>query len=93
MTSKIGIGHSSICGSQVVDQYPVPGLARDCWATPYRGWHYASAPVIPSDLKIPGHEGFRSFDVPTVYQIPGQPGKWFMSFIGFNGQGYNRKVT
>ncbi len=29
LTSKIGTGHSSICGSQVGDLYPVPGLARD----------------------------------------------------------------
>ncbi len=65
----------------------------DRWAAPYRGWHYAAAPVIPSGLKIPGHETFHSFDVPTVYQIPEEPGKWFMSFIGFNGQGYNSFVV
>ena len=66
---------------------------RDAWAAPYRGWHYAAEPVIPSDLKIPGHEEFHNFDVPTVYQIPGETGKWFMSFIGFNGQGYNSFVA
>ena len=65
----------------------------DRWAAPYRGWRYAAAPVIPSDLKIPGHEDFHNYDVPTVYQIPDQPGKWFMSFIGFNGQGYNSFVA
>ncbi len=65
----------------------------DAWAAPYRGWHYAADPVIPADLKIPGHEKFHNFDVPTVYQIPGQAGKWFMSFIGFNGQGYNSFVA
>jgi len=65
----------------------------DAWSAPYRGWHYYAEPVIPSDLKIPGHEKFHSFDVPTVYQIPGQPGKWFMSYIGFNGQGYNSFVS
>ena len=65
----------------------------DAWAAPYRGWRYAADPVIPSDLKIPGHEEFHSFDVPGVYQIPGQPGKWFMSFIGFNGRGYNSFVA
>ncbi len=65
----------------------------DTWSAPYRGWHYYSDPVIPSDLKIPGYEKFHNFDVPTVYQIPGQKGKWFMSFIGFNGQGYNSFVV
>ena len=65
----------------------------DEWAAPYRGWHYYAEPIIPSNLKIPGHEKFHSFDAPTVYQLPGQPGKWFMSFIGFNGQGYNSFVA
>lgn len=61
----------------------------DKWSAPYRGWYYYAEPIIPSDFRIPGFEDFHSFDVPTVYQIPGQPGKWFMSFIGFNGKGYN----
>ena len=39
--------------------------------------------------KIPGHEEFQNTDVPCVYQLPGQPDKWYMSFIGFDGQGYN----
>jgi len=65
----------------------------DAWSAPYRGWHYHSEPIIPSNLKIPGYGKFHNFDVPTVYQIPGQPGKWFMSFIGFNGQGYNSFVA
>lgn len=65
----------------------------DAWTVPYRGWHYHADPIIPSDLKIPGHETFHSFDVPTVYQLPGQPGKYYMSFIGFNDQGYNSFVV
>ena len=65
----------------------------DLWSAPYRGWHYYADPVIPSDLKIPGYEKFHSFDCPTVYQIPGQKGKWFLSFIGSNGNGYNSFVV
>lgn len=65
----------------------------DDWTAPYRGWHYHADAIIPSNLKIPGYEQFHSFDVPTVYQLPGQPGKWFMSFIGFNDQGYNSFVV
>jgi hypothetical protein len=65
----------------------------DAWSAPYRGWHYHADPIIPSDFKIPGYEKFHSFDVPTVYQLPGQPTKWFMSFIGFDGQGYNSFVV
>ena len=65
----------------------------DLWSAPYRGWHYYSDPVIPSDLKISGYEKFHNFDCPTVYQIPGQKGKWFLSFIGSNGKGYNSFVA
>lgn len=72
---------------------PIDRATLDQWSAPYRGWHYYPDPVIPSDLIIPGFERFNSFDVPTVYQIPGQPGKWFMSFIGFNGQGYSSFVV
>jgi beta-xylosidase len=74
------------------DPPPIDAATLDAWSAPYRGWHYQAEPVIPSDYKIPGHEKFQNFDVPTVYQIPGLPGKWFMSFIGFNGQGYNSFV-
>jgi hypothetical protein len=63
------------------------------WSDPYRGWYYYNDPVIPSDLQIPGYKEFNSFDVPVVYQIPGLRGEWFMSFIGFNGKGYNSFVV
>ncbi|MEI6781602.1 MAG: glycosyl hydrolase family 65 protein [Verrucomicrobiota bacterium] len=65
----------------------------DQWSAPYRGWHYQPDHVIPADPKIPGYEKFQSTDVPCVYQLPGQPDKWFMSFIAFNGQGYNSFVA
>ncbi|MFW5693478.1 MAG: hypothetical protein ACOCWL_04620 [Thermoguttaceae bacterium] len=65
----------------------------DRWSAPYRGWHYHAEHVVSADLKIPGHEDFRSFDVPTVYQLPGRSDRWYMSYIGFNGQGYNSFVA
>jgi hypothetical protein len=65
----------------------------DAWSAPYRGWHYYPEAVVPSDFRIPKHETFRNFDCPTVYQLPGQEGKWYMSFIGFDGQGYNSFVA
>lgn len=65
----------------------------DRWSAPYRGWHHYPEYVIPAKPKIPGHENFHSTDVPCVYQLPGMPEKWFMSFIAFNGQGYNSFVA
>jgi len=65
----------------------------DMWSAPYRGWHYQPDHVIPSKPKIPGHEQFQSPDVPCVYQLPGRPDQWFMSFIAFDGHGYNSFVA
>ncbi len=86
--SSLSAAHAASEGAAPLDR-----ATLDIWSAPYRGWHYYPEPIIPSDLKIPGYENFRNFDVPTVYQIPGQPGKWFMSYIGFNGQGYNSFVS
>ncbi|MDR2763723.1 MAG: hypothetical protein LBB90_01680 [Tannerella sp.] len=63
------------------------------WSAPYRGWTYYPDPVIPSDYKIPGAEEFHSYDVPCVYQTADNPDVWYMSFIGFNGKGYNSFVV
>ena len=65
----------------------------DKWSAPYRGWHYWPEHVVPAEPKIPGYESFHNTDAPCVYQLPGQPDKWFMSFIAFNGQGYNSFVA
>lgn len=71
---------------------PIDAATLDAWSAPYRGWHYWPEHVIPAEPKIPGHEAFHSTDCPTVYQVPGDP-KWYMSFIGFNGQGYNSFIA
>ncbi|MDR1887454.1 MAG: hypothetical protein LBQ70_06005, partial [Prevotellaceae bacterium] len=63
------------------------------WSAPYRGWTYCPEAVIPADYRIPGAEDFHSYDVPCVYQLPGKPDIWYMSFIGFNGKGYNSFVA
>lgn len=65
----------------------------DKWSAPYRGWHYWPDHVIAAEPRIPGYEEFRSTDCPCVYQLPGQRDKWFMSFIAFNGKGYNSFVV
>jgi predicted GH43/DUF377 family glycosyl hydrolase len=63
------------------------------WSKPYRNWHYYPDPVIPSDYKIPGAEKFHSYDVPIVYQLDDRTDIWYMSFIGFDGHGYNSFVA
>lgn len=63
------------------------------WSAPYRNWYYQPDHVISSAPKIAGYEDFKNTDVPTVYQLPGETDKWYMSFIGFNGHGYNSFVA
>jgi predicted GH43/DUF377 family glycosyl hydrolase len=72
---------------------PIDATTMAQWSAPYRGWTYYPEPVIPSDYKIAGAEDFHSYDVPCVYQIAGKPDVWYMSFIGFNGKGYNSFVV
>jgi hypothetical protein len=65
----------------------------DRWSAPYRNWHYWPDHVIPSEPRIAGHMKFHNTDVPCVYQLPGEPEKWTMSYIAFNGEGYNSFVA
>lgn len=64
----------------------------DRWAAPYRGWHYWHDHVIPAKPKIEAFPDVHMTDCPTVYQLPGDP-RWYMSFIGFDGQGYQSFVA
>ncbi|MCR4412008.1 MAG: hypothetical protein NUV77_06230, partial [Thermoguttaceae bacterium] len=87
---------AALCASWGVTTAAPDELDRatlDQWSAPYRGWHYWPDPIIPADPKIPGYEAFRNTDVPCVYQLPGQAERWFMSFIAFDGKGYNSFVA
>jgi hypothetical protein len=65
----------------------------DKWSAPYRDWHYQPGHVSPAQPNIPDHADFKNTDVPTIYQLPNQPDKWVMSYIAFNGKGYNSFVA
>lgn len=64
----------------------------DAWSAKFRGWHYWPDHVIPSRPPLPGATNTLGTDVPTVYQIPGDP-KWYLSFISFDGRGYQSWVA
>jgi predicted GH43/DUF377 family glycosyl hydrolase len=64
----------------------------DQWSAPYRNWHYWPDHVIPYNPQIGGITNLIGTDVPTVYQIPGSE-KWYMSFVGFDGHGYQSFVA
>ncbi|MDD7983997.1 hypothetical protein PQO01_03405 [Lentisphaera marina] len=62
------------------------------WSAPYRGWHYHPHHVIPPEPNIKGFKKVNKTDVPTVFQLPDDP-KWYMSFIGFDGKGYQSFIA
>jgi len=74
---------------------PVPGAGSaridratlDSWASKYRNWSYWPEFVIKPKPGIAGFEKIRMVDCPTVFQRPGDR-KWYMTFIGFDGKGY-----
>ncbi len=62
------------------------------WSAPYRNWHYYPDHVVPGKPEIKGFEKVFKTDVPTVFQLKGDD-KWYMTFIGFDGQGYQSFVA
>jgi predicted GH43/DUF377 family glycosyl hydrolase len=70
----------------------IDSATLDAWSAPYRGWHYYPGHVIAPKPDIPGFDKIQMTDCPTVYQIPGDP-LWHMSFIGYDGVGYQSFVA
>lgn len=62
------------------------------WSAPYRNWHYYPDHVISGKPNIKGFEKVHKTDVPTVFQLPGDK-KWYMTFIGYDGKGYQSFVA
>lgn len=71
---------------------PIDRATVDAWSTRFRGWHYRPEHVISAAPMIPGFEDVQATDVPTVYRLPGDDA-WYMSFIGFDGRGYQSFVA
>ncbi|MGC8667145.1 MAG: hypothetical protein ACP5VE_03380 [Chthonomonadales bacterium] len=89
-------GWMLVVGAQAVGSDHENGLDAATvrhWSARFRWWHYWPEAVIAPDPKIPGFEDFKSPDCPCVYQVPGKPDRWYMSFIAFNGKGYNSFVA
>ncbi len=62
------------------------------WSEKFRNWHYYPDHVIPAKPEIEGVEGVYMTDVPTVFQLEGDP-KYYMSFVGFDDRGYQSFVA
>ncbi len=74
------------------DSEQIDRATLNAWAAPFRNWHYWPKHVIPANPQIEGFPDLDGTDVPTVYQLPGDS-RWYMSFIGFNGRGYQSFVA
>ena len=62
------------------------------WTAPYRNWHYYPLHVISNKPGIEGFQDIYMTDVPTVYQLLGDP-HWYMTFTGYDGKGYQSFVA
>jgi hypothetical protein len=62
------------------------------WSQPFRNWYYWPEHVIPASPTVPGGAQLLGTDCPTVFQIPGET-RWQLSFIGFDGAGYQSFVA
>jgi len=82
-----------IQAGEPIEASDIDQTTMDRWSAPYRGWHYWPDHVIPAQPDISGHKEFHNTDVPCVYQLPGRPDTWYMSFIAFDGHGYNSFVA
>lgn len=62
------------------------------WSAPFRGWYYYRDYIIQPEPNIDGFDKIFKTDVPTIYQLPNDK-KWYMTFIGFDGVGYQSFVA
>ena len=73
-------------------EHPIDAGTLRAWSAPFRNWHYWPDHVIPASPPIPGITNLLGTDVPSIYQIPGDD-KWYLSFVGFDGLGYQSYVA
>ena len=97
--SHLGCRSAAACLLAAILAVPLAAAERELdpgmlakWSAPYRGWHYHPDHVIAAKPGIEGYGDVTMTDVPTVFQIPGDP-KWYLSFIGFDGKGYQSFVA
>jgi predicted GH43/DUF377 family glycosyl hydrolase len=64
----------------------------DLWTEPFRSWYYHPDHVIKPEPGIEGFEDLMMTDVPTVFQL-NRDEKWYMSFIGYDGTGYQSFIA
>lgn len=57
------------------------------WSEKFLGWHYWPEYMVAPKPGVAGFEAVQMTDCPTVFQLPDDP-KWYMTFIGFDGRGY-----
>lgn len=76
------IGAEPVSAPEAIDAATV-----ERWSEKFLGWHYWPEYVVPPKPGVAGFEAVQMTDCPTVFQLPDDP-KWYMTFIGFDGRGY-----
>jgi Glycosyl hydrolases family 32 N-terminal domain len=87
------LGYGAEAANTMADPcQPLSAATLAKWSAPFRHWHYWPTHVIPSSPPLPGATNIMGTDIPTIYQIPGD-NKWYMSFVAFDGKGYQSYVA
>lgn len=63
------------------------------WSAKYRGWHYFPSFVLPPTPVGPGLIGIQLTDCGTVYEVAEEPGTYFMSYLTYDGVGYQTAIA
>jgi hypothetical protein len=92
LTAVLIGGFIGIAAMQTARAQTLDAATLAAWSAPFRGWSYWPDHVVPAHPEVPGFDDIEATDVPTVFQLPGDD-KWYMSFIGFNGKGYQSFVA
>ena len=88
----MAVGYGSLSAQKAATPGAPDSKTVKKWSAKFRGWHYYPDHVIPARPNIKGFEKVHKTDVPTVFQLSGDK-KWYMTFIGFDGKGYQSFVA
>ena len=88
MGKRYGCGRHTLACKSLISSQDIHQYSKK-----YRCWQHHPSHIISPDVNIPGHEGIQMVDVPTVYQLPAGDDLFYMSFVGYDGIGYQSFVA
>ena len=63
------------------------------WSAKYRNWSYYPTFVVPPQPEGAGLEGVQLTDCGVVYELSERPGAYYMTYITYDGIGYQTALA